>query len=407
MVNIDGRRPSLRGIPESLRLLNRVAVLRVLLEGPSTAPLLAERTAVSPLTISKILHSLEQEGLVRTNGLASGSPIGGKRARIWEWYGDNLFAGGVMLSVGVAQVGITDYRGTLLATLSSNFNGATKPGEVEQLIVDLLRECADLAGVEVAKLAGIGIGVPGLTDFKEGLLVFAPHLSGWKDIPFRQNLENRLGISILVDNEARVQALAERYFGLGQASSSLLCLETGVGIAAAFMTNGRIYRGDTNTAGEVGHMILDPRGPRCRCGGQGCWETLAGTGRLVSLARDVDGEERTEPYYDPSLAEVVEVFRAAERGDQRARSAIADVAYWLGIGLANLINSWNPDLIVIHGDLLAGGPQVLDTVVREVHKAALFWPAQATRIEFSKMGENVGVIGAASLIVDHSIMVPG
>lgn len=310
-----------------------------------------------------------------------------------------------MLSVGAVQVGITDYRGTLLTTLSKDYNGFPKPGEVEQLIVDLIHECAELAGIEVGRLAGIGIGVPGLTDFEEGLLIFAPHISGWKAIPFRQNLQHRLGIPILVDNEARVQALAERYFGLGQISNSLLCVETGVGIAAGFITNGHIYRGDTNTAGEVGHMTLDPRGPRCRCGGRGCWETLAGTGRLVSLARDVDGEERTEPYYDPSPAEVKEVFGAAERGDQRAKFAIADVAYWLGIGLANLVNIWNPDLIVIHGDLLAGGPQLLDTLIREVHEAALFWPAQATRIEFSELGESVGVIGAASLIVDYSIMV--
>lgn len=396
----------MRGVPESLRLINRAAVLRVLLESPSTVPYIAERIQVSPLTISKILQDLEQEGLIRASGLASGSPAGGKRARIWGWDGDHLFAGGVMLSVGGVQVGITDYRGTLLATLSSNYNGATKPGEVEQSIVDLLHKCAGLAGIEVGRLTGIGIGVPGLTDFDEGLLVFAPHLSGWKDIPFRQNLEYRLEIPVLVDNEARVQALAERYFGLGKTSNSMVCVETGVGIAAAFMTNGHIYRGDTNTAGEVGHMILDPRGPRCRCGGKGCWETLAGTGRLVSLAWDVGGEERAEPYYDPSPAEVEEVFRAAERGDQRAKSAIADVAHWLGIGLANLVNMWNPDLVVIHGDLLVGGPQLLDTVIREVHEAALFWPAEATRIEFSGLGEDVGVIGAASLIVDYSIMVP-
>lgn len=403
--NNKSRRPSsLREVPKSLRVLNRASVLRVLLEGPVTVPDIAERIQVSPLTISKILQTLEQEGMVRSNGLAAGSPVGGKRARIWEWDGRDLFAGGVMLSVGGVRVGITDYQGNLLAATSSEYKRATKPEEVERLVVDLIQECVDLVDIDAKQLVGIGIGVPGLTDFEEGVLVFAPHLSGWKDVPFRENLERRLEIPVLVDNEARVQALAERYFGLGRNSNSLLCIETGVGIAAAFMTDGSIYRGDTNTAGEVGHMTIDPKGPRCRCGGRGCWETLAGTGRLVSLARDSSSKEIAEPYYDPSYSEVEEIFRAAQLGSQKASFAISDVAYWFGLGIANLINIWNPNLIVIHGDLLAGDKQLLDTVIQEVQRKALSWPGATALIEFSELGENVGVLGAASLIVDHSMM---
>lgn len=405
MTDYKSRRPaSLRGVPESLRVLNRASVLRVVLEGPSTVPYIAERAQISPLTISKILQTLEEEGLVRTNGLAPGSPVGGKRARIWEWDGRDLFAGGIMLGVGSVRVGITDYQGTLLAATSSEYTKTTKPENVEQLIVDLIQECADLADIEVGQLIGVGIGVPGLTDFEEGVLVFAPHLSGWKDIPFRENLERRLRIPVLVDNEARVQALAERYFGLGRNSNSLLCVETGVGIAAALMTDGRLYRGDTNTAGEVGHMTIDPKGPQCRCGGRGCWETLAGTGRLISLARGAGSKENTEPYYDPTYSEVEEIFGLAQRGDRQASSAIADIAHWFGLGIANLINIWNPDLIIIHGDLLAGDKQLLDTVIHEVQESALSWPAATTLIEFSELGENVGVLGAASLIVDYSMV---
>lgn len=308
-----------------------------------------------------------------------------------------------MLSVGGVKVAVTDYRGTILAAKSGTFSKTTKFEEVERLIAYLFRECAESAGLGMKDLTGIGIGLPGLTDVFEGVLVFAPHLSGWENIPLREHLERDLGVPVLVDNEARVQALAERYFGLGKDANPLLCVETGVGIAAALMIDGHIYRGKSNTAGEVGHMILKPDGPKCRCGSRGCWETLASTGRLAALAKGNNSIETVEPYYDPSASELEEVFKAAQSGDRQAKLAIEDIAHWFGMGLANLINACNPEKIIIQGELTLGGEQLLSTVIQAVHKTALSRPAATTSIHFSEMGEEAGIIGAASLVVDASI----
>lgn len=395
--------PSLRGVPESLRLLNQVSILRVLLQGPSTVSELAERIQTSPLTVSKILQTLLTEGLVHSNGFAPGSRSGGKRPRLWEWDGHELFAGGAMVSVGGTRVAVTDYRGTVLATKSGTFSKTTEPKKVEQLIASLLRECAEAAGLEIRDLRGVGIGVPGLTDIFEGVLVFAPHLSGWDNIPLREHLERDLGVPVLLDNEARVQALAERYFGLGKDASPLLCVETGVGISAALIIDGHMFRGKNNTSGEVGHMTLNPSGPKCRCGSRGCWETLASTGRLAALARGDNSVVVDEPYRDPSVSELEEVFRTAQSGDRQAKLAIDDVAHWFGMGLANLINACNPEKIIVHGELTLGGEQLLDKVIQAAHETALSRPAAATSIHFSEMGEDAGIVGAASLIVDASV----
>lgn len=308
-----------------------------------------------------------------------------------------------MVSVGGIRAAITDYRGRVLATRSGTFSETTEPRKVERLIASLFRECAKDAGLEISDLSGLGIGVPGLTDVFEGVLVFAPHLSGWENIPLREHLERDLGVPVLVDNEARVQALAERYFGLGKDANPLLCIETGVGIAAALIIDGHIFRGKTNTAGEVGHVILNPDGPKCRCGSRGCWETLASTGRLAALAKGNSSVEVDEPYRDPCASELEEIFRAAQSGDRQAKLAIDDIAHWFGLGLANLINACNPEKIVVHGELTLGGEQLLGMVIQAVHETVLSRPAEATSVHFSELGEDAGIIGAASLVVDASI----
>lgn len=309
-----------------------------------------------------------------------------------------------MVSVDGARVAITDYRGTVLATKSGTFSRTTESQKVEQLIASLFRECAEAAELEIRDLSGIGIGVPGLTDLVEGVLVFAPHLNGWENVPLREHLERVLEVPVLVDNEARVQALAERYFGLGKDVNPLLCIETGVGIAGALIINGHIFRGKTNSAGEVGHVVLNPYGgPKCRCGSRGCWETLASTGRLVALAKGNNSGEVYEPYRDPPASEVEEVFTAAQSGNRQAKLAIEDVTYWFGVGLANLINACNPEKIIVHGELTLGGEQLLNRVIQVVHETALSHPEAATTIHFSEMGEDAGLIGAASLIVDASV----
>ena len=239
-----------------------------------------------------------------------------------------------------------------------------------------------------ASWVGIGIGVPGIVDLSSGMVPLAPNL-GWTDAPLghmvRDALIDEYGFApyVAINNDADLGAIAEQARGVGRHSRNLIYLSGEVGVGGGVIIDGRLMAGAGGYGGEVGHMVVNPQGVVCRCGARGCWETEIGRDAIVRAA-GIAGEQ----------VEVADVIAAASAGDKQARAAIEEVGEWVGIGLANLVNLFNPEVIVMGGHLRLLYPMVTGTVYRRIHYALPAVLEQA-RVEVPALSGDSTLFGAA------------
>jgi glucokinase len=261
---------------------------------------------------------------------------------------------------------------------------------------DVVRE----ARLPWRQVAGVGVGAPGPIDVARGVVASCVNVPGWRNVPLQRALARRLGRPCRVDNDANAAALGEWRLGAGRGARSMVGLTLGTGIGGGLIIEGRLVHGASGSAGEIGHMLMDPRGPRCGCGRHGCLEALAGTAAILRLGR-------TAMRRSPRLQRFV---RAAGRleprvlgdagraGDPAARAVWREIGRRLGEGLANVTNVLNPERIVIGGGVANNwslfGPSLQATLAR----AALPAPAARVRVVRGRLGDEAGVIGSAMLV---------
>jgi len=256
------------------------------------------------------------------------------------------------------------------------------------------------AKLKTSELAGVGIAVAGILRAEEGIVTTSPNLPRWRDVPLGDTLSRELGIAVCVINDASAAALGEHRFGAGKGVSNLIYLTVSTGIGGGIIADGKLYSGADGCAGELGHMTIETHGPQCNCGNVGCLEVLAsGTAIAKEAVRRLSQGERS------SMVELVEgrletitaetVAWAARRGDQVAGEVVAKAANYLGIGLANLVNIFNPELIVIGGGVSKMGNMLLGPARRVVRERAFRLPARTARIVRARLGSNAEMMGAA------------
>jgi len=401
---------SIPAVPGSLRQMNRLAILQLLRsEGPISKADLAKRSAISRPTVSKVIDHLHSDGLVEIIGTAAPSATGGKPATLYRFNSGAVRVGSVLLAVDGVSAAISDGEAHILRKQYRHFGVDRSPQTITTTIITMLSELLNHLSLPSDDLLGIGIGVPGLTDSANGIVSFAPHLPGWQDVPLRQWIADAFDVPVWLDNDCHVQALAERYLGQGQDSDTLICVETGIGLAAAFLFNGQLYRGAGNTAGEVGHMTIQEDGPLCDCGNRGCWESLSSITWLVNATLQAMRQGRENSIVLPKRdveAQAIAIYEAAQAGDPLALELVSAQARHFGVGIANLINSFNPQRIILHGESIAGGEPFMRVVLQTVHERALLRPRQMAEIVYSHLGDDVGLIGATSLVMETLFNMP-
>ncbi len=256
------------------------------------------------------------------------------------------------------------------------------------------------SNMSLSQLSAISIAAAGVIDMKKGIITKSPNLPGWIDIPLRDRIEDKYKVSTFLINDANAAALGEHRFGAGKGANNLVLLTLGTGIGGGIIINGDLYFGSSGGAGEIGHMAIDVNGPRCNCGHIGCLEMLA-SGKAVAreAIRRISGGEKS------CLAEMVEgrienitareVSLAAQEGDSLALKVIAKAAEYLGAAMVNLVNIFNPEIIVVGGGMSNMGDLLLEPVRQIVKERAFKLSAQAVRIVPAQLGEDAGVFGAA------------
>ncbi|MGQ0549205.1 MAG: ROK family protein [Armatimonadota bacterium] len=277
------------------------------------------------------------------------------------------------------------------------------PDAVIETIAGTVRRVLGDAGVDAGAIRSVGVGAPGPADPTSGVVFEVPNLPGWHDVPLAAMLTSRLGVTTCVENDANAAAMGERWAGAGRGIDDLIYMTISTGIGGGLIFNGRIYRGVSGTAGEVGHMVIDPAGPRCPCGRMGCLEALASG---TSIARDARaavaaGRSTTLSTLAPEALTAAEVARAAREDDPLARELFARAARYVGIGVANLVNLLNPAMVIIGGGVAKAGDLLFAPVRRIVLEEAFKRPAAAVRIVPAALGDDVGAVGAAAVAIER------
>ena len=367
-----------------MRTANRAAILGwIQQKNGMTRPDLAQRTGLTPTTVSDLTRQMIKEGLIFPVG--TGKSAGGRRP---EELGLNSAAGyvvGIDLEEVLTLV-ILDFATNCVYRAKKDLGERYRPDEVLKQIDGMYREALNALNINSHQILGAGFSVPGLVDTDQGIAAFLPHLN-WRGVEIRTRLSKILGVEVLVENEARATVMAEQWLGHGKQTGDFICFNVKTGIGSGIVTHGILYRGVCGTAGEVGHTTILVDGPLCSCGNRGCLEAVASTKGFLLRAKNLLGESI-------SLATLVE---RARQGESRCLDLLKENGVYLGIGLANLVNILNPELVILERDLLLYADLIIDLLQSVIKSKALEMPRSRVRIVPSKIGEDAPAIGAAIL----------
>jgi glucokinase len=252
------------------------------------------------------------------------------------------------------------------------------------------REIAEQRGMHVM---AAGVGAPGVIQMDKGVVVKSPNFPDWNNLPLRDELEKALGVPVVIENDANAAALGEQWRGAGCDINSMILLTLGTGVGGGIVLNNKIWQGADGMAGEVGHMTLIPDGRLCGCGNNGCLEMYASARGIVRSYREAS--EKTDVRQDSDVTSEM-VYQAARNSDPVALSVMKEMGRLLGIGIANLINIFNPQMIVLGGGVKEAWDLFISATHEEIMRRAFQVPAERTKIVPSLLGDDAGMIGAAA-----------
>jgi glucokinase-like ROK family protein len=369
---------------------------------------LAARAGLTRATVSSLVDELIALNLVRETGLQPSQ--GGRPGTSLELNPAGGCAIGIEIGVGFVSAVLTDFVANVQWRDFAEFD-ARDSQEVIAMAEQLVGHAERRSQALGLKLFGIGLGLPGLVKIDEGLLKFAPNL-GWHDIPFQAMWKERFGVPVHVANEANLAALGEYYFGVAANYQDFIHLSaSAVGLGAGIMLDGKLFQGVDGYAGECGHMVLDPSGPLCACGRHGCWEKVAGSQAVIKYVVDQVRSGRTSKALDqvegnPHKLTTDIVAQAASQGDPVAHEAIAQVSRLFGVGVMNLINAFNPQMIVIGGSLSRALDPFLPIIESVVKQQAFRALTDNVEIKISRLGDDACVMGAVAAVLDAVLANP-
>lgn len=277
---------------------------------------------------------------------------------------------------------------------------------IVETIDDVLRQ---LGGRE--KIRGIGVADPGLVDSRRGMAVLSTTIKEWRDVPVKEILESRFGLPVTMDENTRAKALYENRFGSGRNVRNLMFIEFGSGIGCGIIHQGELYRGSCDSAGELGHMRVMENGPVCNCGSYGCLEAVASLPAIAFRSAKAIREGANSMILDLAAGQIERiapehVFAAARQGDKLALGIIDEAVKYLGIGIANAINLLNPEMVVFDPRLGEVEDLVIKPLKNAIKRHALDVAMRNLTIEVSRMGEEAGAVGAATLVLDQVFQMP-
>lgn len=273
-------------------------------------------------------------------------------------------------------------------------------------IVKATRSALASGGVDAAKVAGVGMGVPGQHKSKDGIVLWSPNFKDWHGVQLLAPIRENLDVPVFMGNDANIAALGEFGFGAGRNMNSLVMFTLGTGIGSGVVLDGRLWTGVSEGAAELGHTVIIADGPVCSCGRRGHLEALAQRDAIIERAarkiqlgrKSILIEDADWPVWSVTPADIA---KAAEQGDEVALETMAETGYYVGIGVANAINTFSPDVVVIGGGISQAGDVLWGPLIRTVDALALTYPRRVCRVVPAELGDDAGVMGGVTLVIQE------
>lgn len=313
---------------------------------------------------------------------------------------------GIDLGGTNVKVGVVTQAGQVLHHLNLETEAANGPEHVLTQIKKGAREIIDMAGTD--EFAAVGIGAPGSVD-PEGWVKYPPNFPDWKEVPVKNEIEKFFGLPTFVDNDANVVAIGEGVFGASKKYADFLCITLGTGVGGGLFLNGKIYRGSRWAAGEIGHVTIDPNGPRCNCGNHGCLERYVGAQYISERA----AEKIEQSGNKTKIIEMIEgdfsritpkiITEAAFQGDELCKEVLRETGELLGIALASVINLLNLPLIIVSGGVSQAGALILEPMKATIYRRTLPVPRAGFKVTMATLGAHAGIVGAAALAMTETL----
>jgi glucokinase len=296
------------------------------------------------------------------------------------------------------RVATVDREGKIHTRLMQPTPEAEKPNEIVRALIDAAHECETRATEQRAKISAVSVAVPGTVNVAEGVVVKAPNVPCLDGFRLAAALESELEWPAILENDANAAAIGEMWRGAGRGYRTIICVTLGTGVGGGIILDGKLWRGADGSAGEIGHMGVDPfGGVACTCGSRGCLEVYASATAIVRMTREA------RPRYPNSILHTSEnltsevVYRAGREGDELALEVFRRMGVYLGIGVASLINVLNPQVVVIGGGLSNGWDLFEKHMHQQVIERAFPIPARRVKIVRAECGDDAGLLGAARL----------
>lgn len=297
------------------------------------------------------------------------------------------------------KAGIVDTDGKILHRLSIKTNSYADSQTISNQILSLIDETIQSAHVKESEMIGVGLGSPGLVDKKGEMILFSPNLPRWRNVPVKRIIAERFSKPCVLENDANAAAWGEKWVGAGKEVGSMVMLTLGTGIGGGIVIDNKLWRGADNVAGEIGHMVIRMDGPQCNCGNRGCVEVYASATGMVRRFKELLKSGASSSLKISGEITAKMISDAALQGDRASLDIIEETGRYLGIALINITHVLNPEMIVLAGGMIGSGELLMNPIRQVAQQGAFEASYKDTKIVFSQLGNDAGIIGAAGCLL--------
>lgn len=357
----------------------------ILKNSPISRAKLSEMTGLNKSTVSSQVNTLMKENLVFEIG--QGQSSGGRRPVMLVFNKKAGYSVGIDVGVDYINGILTDLEGTIVLDQHHHLE-CNSPEITKDILIEMIHHFIANMPQSPYGLIGIGICVPGLID-KNQKIVFAPN-SNWRDIDLKSFIQKKFNVPVFIENEANAGAYGEKVFGAAKNHDNMIYASIGTGIGIGVIINNDLYRGVGGFSGEMGHMTIDFNGPKCSCGNRGCWELYASEKALIKSLQTKEKKVSTQDIID-----------LAHLNDVGTLHALQNFGFYLGIGLTNILNTFNPQAIILRNSIIESHPMVLHSIKSEVSSRVYSHLDNSYELLPSFLGKNAPALGMSSIVIDH------
>jgi predicted NBD/HSP70 family sugar kinase len=391
--------------PKLVREYNELNILRFIKnDGPISRADLAKRYKLSKAAVSEIITNLLQHGYIKEIGMGNSTRFGGRKPILLEFNPKSGFAIGLEIKRDHARVALSDLNAKLYHVKNFSFERGTPLKEVVNNIFRYIDAYFEIPWVKQSKPIGIGVAIPGLINYRQGKIQESDTLFNWVGFPLKKIFEDRYGIETIIENDVKAISLGETRFGIGKNYDNLVYLWIGDGLSAGIVINGELYRGVSASAGEIGYydigyMIRDTKECRFLYDGQKKFADILSDKMVVEAAKRAMKSGEFADTFEEEIT-VNTILNAAQKGHPLAVELVREYGFLVGVVCVNLINTLNPELIIIGGQPLSRHSLLLNFVREQIRHDTLRTPSRVVKIRKARLKDNAAILGAVALILE-------